>query len=368
MNSQQILDSITKNSPHLSWIAKNTVFLVRHGSHAYGTNTPTSDEDFKGICIPTQQYFFGFQHRFEQAELKSPDVVIYDIRKFFNLASACNPSIIEVLHTDPSDHLLVSPIGQIILDNKDKFLSKRAKYSFTGYAISQLKRIKVHRKWLINPPKAPPTRADMGLPEHTLIPQDQLMAAEAEVKKEIDRLNFDFMEELSEPTKIGVKNAMAEMLASLKISSDEIWEASSRKIGLDENFIHLMQLERAYKNSKTEWDQYQNWKKTRNKTRYELEEKHGYDCKHAYHLVRLIRMCREMLTTGKVIVKRSDKDELLAIRNGAWTYDQLIQFAELEEQSLQKIYDNCAILPKTPDFKYLDNLCVQLVEKSLSLA
>src|SRR5690606_23784901 len=122
-----VLDTIVKNSPHLSWITKGTCLLVRHGSHAYGTNVATSDEDFKGVCIPSKEYFFGFTKRFEQAELKAPDpdAVIYDIRKFFNLAADSNPNIVEVLHTDPSDHFIVTPIGQKILDNKDLFLSKK---------------------------------------------------------------------------------------------------------------------------------------------------------------------------------------------------------------------------------------------------
>jgi predicted ABC-class ATPase len=127
-----------------------------------------------------------------------------------------------------------------------------------------------------------------------------------------------------------------------------------------------MKRERQYTSAKREFEQYQNWKATRNKSRAELEEKYGYDTKHAYHLVRLIRMCREMLTTGKVIVKRPDREELLAIRNGAWTYDQLIEFAEKEEQELNVIYETCNILPHKPNREKLDKLCIELVEKSLS--
>ena len=119
MSKHEVLDLIIKRGPHMSWIKDNTVLLVRHGSHAYGTNTPSSDEDFKGIAIPPQNYFFGSLHRFEQAELKAPDpdAVIYDIRKFFMLAADCNPNIIEVLHTAPEDHFIVDPIGEIILDH-----------------------------------------------------------------------------------------------------------------------------------------------------------------------------------------------------------------------------------------------------------
>jgi predicted nucleotidyltransferase len=368
MSKHAVLDTIVKRSPHLSWIERGTVLLVRHGSHAYGTNVETSDEDFKGVAIPPKEYFLGPTKVFKQAELKAPDpdAVIYDIRKFFNLAASCNPNIIEVLHTDPSDHFIVDPIGEVILEHKDAFLSKKIKHTFLGYSVSQLKRIKTHKKWIMNPPSSPPTRASLGLPEATLIPQDQLTAAFAEVQKELDRFQFDFLEDLEESTKIDIRNTVHEMLAELKITSDEHWSSAARKIGLSDNFIQLMQKERQYLSAKREFDQYQNWKKTRNPARAALEEKFGYDTKHAYHLVRLIRMCREVLLTGKVIVKRPDREELLFIRNGGWTYEQLIDFAETEERLLNELYITSTTLPKGPNKDMLDALCIKLVEKSLS--
>lgn len=363
-----VIEIIKKNNPHLSWIENNTVLLMRHGSHAYGTNTASSDEDFKGVAIPPKEYFFGSNLVFEQAELKAPDpdAVIYSMKKFFNLAADCNPNIIEVLHTDPADHFIVDPIGEIILDHKDDFLSKKIKHTFLGYSVSQLKRIKTHKKWIMNPPSEPPTRASLGLPEQTLIPADQLMAAQSEVQKELDRFQFDFMEDLEESKKIEIRGVMSSMLSELKITAETHFEAAARKIGISDNFIEIMQKERQYTAAKREWDQYQNWKKTRNPARSALEEKYGYDTKHAYHLVRLIRMCREVLTTGKVIVKRPDREELLAIRNGAWSYEKLIDFAETEEQDLKLVYDSCTVLPNKPDKKKLDALCIKLTEKSLS--
>jgi uncharacterized protein len=367
MSKHEVIDIYIKQSPHLSWINKGTILFVRHGSHAYGTNTATSDEDFKGVAIPPKEYLLGFDKRFEQAELKAPypDAVVYDIRKFFVLAADCNPNIIEVLHTDPSDHMIVTPLGQKLLDNKDAFLSKKIKHTFLGYSVSQLKRIKTHKRWIMHPPAVCPTRTELGLPEQTLIPQDQLTAAFAEIQKELDRMAFDFMDNLEESTKIEIRNSMASMLAEMKITSDDQFGAAARKVGLTDNFIHIMQQERQYASAKREWDQYQNWKKNRNVTRSALEEKYGYDTKHAYHLVRLIRMCREVLLTGKVQVKRPDKDELLAIRNGAWTYDQLIEFAEREELELNELYNTSQTLPKVPNKEKLDKLCIEMIEESL---
>jgi hypothetical protein len=365
--SHPVLDLMAKRSQNISWITDRTILLVRHGSHAYGTNTDTSDEDFKGVTIPPKEYFFSSFKRFEQAELKAPDpdAVVYDVRKFINLASDCNPNIIEVLHTSDDDHFVVSPLGRTLLENKDIFLSKKIKHTFTGYAVSQLHRIKLHRRWLLNPPTELPTRESLGLPKQPEIPKDQLLAAQAEIQKELDRFQFDFMEGLEESAKINIRSVMSDMLGELKITSDEHWMAAARKIGLNDNFVEIMQKERAYVNSKKEWDKYQEWRKNRNEKRAALEAKFGYDTKHAYHLVRLIRMCREILTTGKVIVKRPDREELLAIRNGAWTYDRLIEFADTEDAQLNELYNSCKILPHSPDREKIDKLCINLIEQSL---
>jgi predicted nucleotidyltransferase len=350
----------------IPWLEDRTVLLVRHGSHAYGTNTPTSDEDFKGIAIAPRSHYLGFVYSFEQAEIKpprEPDTVIYDIRKFFDLAAACNPNIIEVLHTDSADHIIVSKVGEEILEHKDKFISKRARYTFAGYAKSQLHRIKNHRRWLLDPPKGAPTRADFGLPEKTLIPQDQYLAAKAEIQKELDRFNLDFLEGFREDQRIAIHNAMEDILAELRITTEDQWLSAARKIGLSDNFILLMQREREYEGKKREWVQYKKWCEERNEERAALEAKFGYDTKHAYHLVRLIRMCEEILSTGKVIVKRPDAPELLDIRRGAWIFDRLIDYSESKDRSFDKLCRETKAIPDEPDMEFLDNLCMKAIER-----
>lgn len=365
--THQIIQTIIKQSPHLKWMEPGTILLVRGGSHSHGTNTIHSDIDYRGVCIPSKEYFFGFLHRFEQAELKdpNPDTVMFDIRKFIHLASVMNPNVIEILFTDPSDHLFITPLGQKLFDHRELFVSKRCKHTFMGYATSQLRRIELHRRYLLHPLTHCPTRTELGLPEYTLIPQDQLTAAFAAVQKELDHLNFDFMNNLDEPTRIEVVNAMKDILVEMKVYSDEQFVAMGRKIGLSENFIEVLKRERKYNVAKKEWDHYQNWKKTRNATRAELEAKYGYDTKHACHLIRLSRMAKEILTTGKVIVKRPDREELLAIRNGAWTYEQILEFANNAEKELNEIYNSVNILPNMPNQNKLDQLCVELVETYL---
>lgn len=361
------LDEYTNKFISLPWLKEGIIFLAKSGSQAYGTNTPTSDLDIKGIAIPPSKYYFGFINIFEQAITDSPsDFTAFCINKFFNLASNCNPSSFEVLFTDESDYFICTKIGQKLIENRDKFLSKRAKHTFSGYAISQLNRIKTHRSWMLNPIDKPPTREEFGLPQHTLIPQDQLKAAESQIRKKIESWAIDYGTHLDEFSKIELEGKLANMFAEMSLI-DRQWELAAKSLGFTTNFLELVDNEKRFNGRMRNYTQYQEWKRSRNPARAELEAKYGLDTKHASHLVRLMRMCREILETGKVLVKRPDAEELLAIRNGAWSYDQIVEWAEKEDKSLEEVYKNCTILPKEPDRNFLDNLCQELIEEHLCL-
>jgi hypothetical protein len=143
--------------------------------------------------------------------------------------------------------------------------------------------------------------------------------------------------------------------------------AAMKKLGMSDNYIAILQSEKGYKAAHTEWKQYQDWIKNRNPARADLEARYGYDCKHAYHLVRLIRMAKEILLTGEVIVKRPDAEELNKIRNGAWTYDELIAWADEKDKELEEIYrEKRYVIPHKPNYNFLSKLCVELHERALA--
>lgn len=363
--SDDIRETLRAKWPSQSWLGTSAILVVTHGSHAYGLNTPTSDVDIKGIAIPPREYFLGFTHRFDQAVSTDPDMVVYELRKFCKLAAENNPNILEILFCDESNHLIATASGRRLIEGRELFLSKKARHTFSGYAHAQLKRIKTHHRWLRNAPKAPPTRAEFGLPERTVIPADQLAAAQSAIEKKFTEWNFDDLSDLDPSQRIGLQNMMAEILAEAGVTEESRYAAAARVIGYSENFIRLLDLERQYKAAKTEWENYQRWLATRNPARAELEKQYGYDTKHAMHLVRLMHMAREILEHGKVIVKRPDREELLAIRGGAWSYDRLIEWAEGQDAALDDIYKSSP-LPHAPDRAALDRLCISLVEEALS--
>lgn len=355
---------------NLPWLKSNLSLLVLHGSKAYNTHIESSDDDYKGFCIPPRKYYLSSIHKFEQAESKDkkdgmPDAVIYEIRKFINLAVFCNPNIIEVLFVDPSDILYTNKVGEEVLANRDMFLSKKIRHTMSGYAHSQLHRLKLHRGYLLNPPKKIPERKDFGLSEKDLIPKNQLEAVLADIKKELDKFTFDFLDNLDESQKIALRNTVEQMMASLKLNEDTKFISAARAVGLDDNFIEKLQLERNFLSAKRDYDKYQEWKNNRNPVRALDEAKFGYDPKFAYHLIRLLRMCVEVLETGKVIVKRPDREDFLSIRRGEWSYDKLIEEADKLNIKSEELYKTSTVIPHSPDLEKVDEFCINLVTKYL---
>lgn len=352
-----------KFTSSMPWLRERTLFLTRHGSHAYGLNTPTSDEDFKGFAVAPREYQLGFVKQFEQAECKDPDLVIYELKKFFRLAADCNPSIIEVLWTDESDWVHSTTEALVIRSHAKEFLSTKARHTFSGYAMSQLKRIQRHYEWLNNPPKEEPTREKFGLPERTTIPADQREAIRAVVNKKVDEwyglLDFDLLEPA---TALAIRQRVDTFLEDVLTGQDDVWKSAARQSGVNEDVLEVLLAERKYNTAREQWRQYLHWKASRNPARAELEAKFGYDTKHAMHLVRLMRMGEEILRTGKVIVKRPDRDELLAIRQGAWKYEALIEYASSMDAQMAAA-EAVSPLPKRPDRNKLDALCIQITEK-----
>jgi len=95
------------------------------------------------------------------------DRTIYNVSKFAMLCVDANPNIIELLFVSESNLICSSRAWDMLLEKKDLFLSKKVKYTFTGYAMSQLNTIKRQRGWFLNPPKKKPERKDYRLDEST---------------------------------------------------------------------------------------------------------------------------------------------------------------------------------------------------------
>jgi len=116
------------------------VFKAIVGSQSYGTSTPTSDVDYKGVYMQSVDELLGFGYK-EQIEV-GKDECYYEVRRFLQLLQSANPTVLELLYS-PSDCILQSSTQfDLIVQHRDKFLTQKCLSSFGGYAVAQIKKAK----------------------------------------------------------------------------------------------------------------------------------------------------------------------------------------------------------------------------------
>jgi predicted nucleotidyltransferase len=220
------------------------LYETLHGSRAHGLAVEGSDTDLKGVVVGPRRWYFGYRGGPEQIDL-GPDHVRYDLRKLLKLVAKANPTVLELLFTEPEDHRVMTRWGERLLAERKRFLTKRVARSYGGYAKGQLRRI----------------------------------------EKKHDRQR--------------------------------------------------------------------------------VEGGPDYDPKDAMHLIRLQRMAIEILERGEVIVRRPDRETLLAIRRGEASYEALLEEARANLVAIETAAERSP-LPAHPDEDAIEALGISIVDEVLA--
>ena len=121
---------------------KHIVYRCQVGSHAFGLNDENSDTDVRGIFLPPANLHWSMFSVPEQIEFQDgdKDEVFWELEKFLKLALKANPNILETLWTPIV--LESSPIGDRLRDERQAFLSNHVYKTYSGYVLSQFRRMK----------------------------------------------------------------------------------------------------------------------------------------------------------------------------------------------------------------------------------
>lgn len=86
----------------------------------------------------------------------------------------------------------------------------------------------------------------------------------------------------------------------------------------------------------------------------------GYDVKYAYHLIRLLLECEQLLIFGEMDIQR-DREIYKAIRKGEWSLEQIDEFFMSKERYLEELY-NTSKIPYEPDEEKIKQLLIDCLE------
>jgi hypothetical protein len=96
--------------------------------------------------------------------------------------------------------------------------------------------------------------------------------------------------------------------------------------------------------------------------RHELILKHGFDTKFGSHLLRLLFEGEELLNTGKLKFPLDNAEYLLAVKQGKYTLEYVLETAEAIEKRMENAKEN-SNLPEKPRFDEVNDL-IKSITKS----
>lgn len=323
------------------------LFECISGSKAYGLDLPTSDTDIKGVFILPQADFYGLDY-VGQVNDANNDEVYYEIRRFVELLYKNNPNLLEMLATPADCVLYRHPLFARLQTNL--FLSKWCKGSFAGYAMTQIRKARGLNKKIVNPMQ----KERKKVLDFCYVQYQQGAIA---LKKWLE--NKGYRQEDCGLVKIphmkdvyGLYHDADGVLGYQGImrpqTTDMIVMSSIPKDAKQQTVLYFNQ--DGYRKYCKDYKEYWSWVEKRNDARYATTIAHGknYDSKNMMHTFRLLDMAIEILSEQKIIVRRPNRQELLAIRAGEFEYDELIQKAQAKIEQVEQLYLTTQ-LPEQPD-------------------
>lgn len=334
------------------------VFEAIAGSKAYGLDTATSDTDIKGVFVLPKEMFYGLEYT-AQVSNKTNDIVYYELKRFVELLAKNNPNMLELLCTPTDKVLLKHPVMDLL--QPELFVSKLCEQTFANYAFTQIKKA-------------------YGLEKKIMQPMD---------KERKSVLDFCFVYEggYAKPVKeyfdakqLQIEKAGLAAITHLKDCYNLFYSDTHYYAGIikkeNANDVCLSSIPKAeqpmamlyfnkdgYSAYCKQYLEYRDWVDKRNEERYNKTMQHGkkYDAKNMMHVFRLLLVAKEIATEGKVNVFRKDRDFLLAIKEGQFEYDELVEKATALKDELPLLYKQSALMDE-PDVKLIEETLIKMRE------
>jgi predicted nucleotidyltransferase len=377
------------------------------GSHLYGLNNEDSDVDTSGVFVCTRDELFGCFGYKSQVTDSRHDNTWFEIGELIRLLLKSNPTVMESLFV-PMEKVLgnIHPLMQMVIDNREQFISKQCFNPFFGYAKSQIEKARGLNKKIVNPiterltpydfiytfkgqgsTKFRDWLANRGLHQeycglvnvpnmHDIygVYYDFGAHIAAYPDWKIDSLFLEYACEynkdkdinetkcrLSETSPIGYRGVINVDADGNELRLSSIDDKDTRPIC----FISYNQS--GYSSHCRLYAEYQTWVKERNPKRYESNLDKNYDSKNMMHCFRLMHMAGEIAEGKGMILQRTwDRQFLMDVRNHKFEYEEIIERLEEEKERMNQLMEQSTIREQI-DTVFVNQLMIDIRKKQFKM-
>ncbi len=375
------------------------------GSHLYGLNNEYSDVDTGGVFICTVKELLGCFGYKPQVSDSRQDNTWYEVGELVRLLLKSNPTMLECLFV-PKEKILspVNPLMQMILDQREQFLSKQCFNPFFGYARQQIEKARGFNKKIVNPVTERLTPFDFiytfkgqgstkfrdWLANRSLH-QECCGLVNVPNMQDIYGVYYDFGTHVSAYK--DWKEDMPFLLFSCEYFADGNLEETKVRLAAmtplgyrgvinveaDGNELRLSSIEdkddrpvcfvsynqNGYSSHCRQYAEYQDWVRNRNPKRYESNLDKNYDSKNMMHCFRLMHTAAEIAEGKGMILERTwDRQFLLDVRNHKYEYEEIVEKLEEDKERMNRLMEQSTIREKI-DVGLVNDLMIEIRKRQL---
>lgn len=334
------------------------IFETLVGSTVYGTSTPQSDIDKKGVYIQTFDEILAWGY--EPQVNVTKDEAYFEVRRFLELLEVANPTALEMLFTPDKFVTFIAPEFELIRKNRNKFLTKMCAKSFGNYGYSQIAKAtgtdkkmnweksriskKVPLDFIFYSEGGKSFSFKDFLTKNNLV-QENCGLVRLEHMKDQYALYYDY-------DNLGYRGIIGKESNEIRLSSVPKGE---------ESLLTIYYNVEAYSKYCKEYREYKEWLEKRNMARFVDNKSHNQmvDGKNLLHCRRLVDIAIEIAKEKTINVFRPNAAYLLSIKRGEVNLKEILSVVESDIKDLDRIYEESG-LPDKCDKEFVTSLLLEI--------
>lgn len=320
----------------------NKIFECYFGSQMYGTNTPSSDTDIKGIYIsPITDILLNksqpvivkkTKDDYSQKNTKDDvDTEYKELRTFLREASEGQTYALDMLFCPEQSTIISSPLWLKIQENRLKLISKQCK-PILGYVTGQCAKYAMKGSRLDAVEKA----LEWAKSKDQLSKIGEVVDDFPEVSQVVDGENH--------------------------IISQKDFHINCRVNGreVDQSFISVCGIKFDYKvKIKLMTDSLTLFLEKFGSRSRDAKDNQGIDWKAVSHAVRLLFQTQELAETGNIVFPLKEREFILAVKQGKYTWDFINEWVSKNIDISFSAIKNSKYLLDKPDQEWIESLIIK---------